>query len=92
MVIAGRARRMALEINRAGDYEQARLIQIKAVARIRWYDGDDPVMRDICAKLEHEASEFGPRMDALAMKRHHYSSHKTLTSRDIDGIARKKAQ
>jgi Ca-activated chloride channel family protein len=88
-VYAGRARRKALEVNRAGDYEQARQTLIKAAARIRRYAGDDPGMRDLCARLEHEASEFGRRMDALAMKRHHFDSHKTLMSRDVDGKSRR---
>ena len=90
-VYAGRARREALEVNRVRDHGQARQVLTEAAARIRRYAGDDPAMHDICTKLEREASEFGRRMDALSMKRHHFDSHKTLTIRGGDGQARKKA-
>jgi Ca-activated chloride channel family protein len=89
-VCAGRARREALEANRAGDFARARRILIEAAERIRAAAGDDPGQLDVGARLQREALEFARRMDALAMKRHHYASHKTLTSRAADGKARKK--
>ena len=66
------------------------MILAEAAARIREYAGADPGMRGISDTLEREEAEFGRHMDALAMKRHHFSSHKTLTSRAADGKARKK--
>jgi Ca-activated chloride channel family protein len=88
-IYAERARREALETNRAGDYENARHTLLAAAERIARYAGNDAVMVATIQRLRQDEHEFSRRMDATSSKRHYYSSERSLKSRGADSKARR---
>lgn len=86
-VYAERARREAVEHNRAGDFRRAQRALTSTAGRIREYAGDDADLRALARTLEGEVAEYGEPMDALELKRRHYGHVTSLRSRDAGGRA-----
>lgn len=84
---AARARREALDMNRAGDFDRARRLLERVARRIGGYAGQSPELRALAESLRRDAREFAERMDAMSAKAHHYGSHAVLGSRAVTGKA-----
>jgi Ca-activated chloride channel family protein len=84
-----RARREALDMNRAGDYDGARRLLERVARRIDSYAGQSPELRELAESLRRDAREFAARMDAMSAKAHHYGSHAVLGSRAGTGKAQR---
>jgi hypothetical protein len=86
---AAKARREALELNRAGQYDRAREVLETVATRISGYADTCQELRDLAAQLRREAGAFGRDLDAMTRKAHHYQSLATMNSRQASGKARK---
>jgi len=84
---AAKARAEALELNRAGRYEDAQR-RLKATAdRIRQYAGDDPVIEEIVASLGESSVTYAQMLSAPALKAERYASYNLSRMRGADGKA-----
>jgi Ca-activated chloride channel family protein len=84
-LFAARARKEAVELNRAGNYRLA-TERMQAVAnRILGYAGNDPVLLGIAAELQQEQTVVAASMPALAAKQMLFSSSYQLRYRDATG-------
>jgi Ca-activated chloride channel family protein len=84
---AARARREALDMNRAGDFDRARRLLERVARRIDSYAGQTQELRELAESLRRDAREFAERMDSMSAKMHHYGAHSALYSRAITGKA-----
>ena len=84
-IYAARARRDAVERNRAADFAGAIRSLRMARDRILSYAGTDPALNHLASKLEGEEHEFSAPMDAVSLKRQHWASHAHLAARDPVG-------
>ena len=84
---AARARRAAVESNRAGDYASAVRALEGSAERIRGYAGGDPEMQRLLSSLAAQRPTVIERMDGLELKKMHYASRATATMRDSMGRA-----
>ena len=82
---AARTRRDALELNRKGDYRGARQLLERVAERIASYAGASTELRDLVRSLRTEAQQYERHMDAMTMKRVHYSSRSAMRSRTEAG-------
>ena len=84
-LFAARARKEAVELNRAGNYRLA-TERMQAVARrIRGYAGTDPILLSIVAELEQEQTVVAAAMPAPAAKQMLFSSSYQMRFRDATG-------
>ena len=91
-IYAARARDVALEANRRGDYDAARSV-IEATARkILSYAGDRASLQAIAAGLQAEVQRVVERMSAMEMKAMHRDSYSPMRSRDAEGRSRRTAE
>jgi Ca-activated chloride channel family protein len=86
---AARARDEALEYNRGGNFEAARLVIEKTANSILEFAGDDKNLNQIAQELLREAGDYEDRMSALDMKRRSYGSHHASLSKDPMGKSRR---
>ena len=86
-IYAARARREALERNRAGDYRRAGQILERTAARIASYAGHSRELRDIVDELKREARRFEHEMTSMDRKAAHYGSSHMLQGRKASGKA-----
>lgn len=86
---AAKAREEALQLNRAGRFEEAER-RLKATAdRIRQYAGNDPVLNETIRELEERLEVYGLAMSAPALKLEHFGTYNLARSRAADGKARR---
>jgi Mg-chelatase subunit ChlD len=84
---AARARRVAVSLNRDGDFDRAREALQATARKIRGYAGDDAVLRGIVDALMRESEQFHRVMEERLRKEHYAMSSHHLRSRDIQGKA-----
>jgi Ca-activated chloride channel family protein len=82
---AALARQAALELNRAGRFEEARRVVERVARKIASYAGTDPELRRIVSALRAEVESFGGSMDAMEAKRRHFASYNVQHQRMADG-------
>lgn len=88
---AARARAEALELNRAGRFDDARAVLLKTARKIEHYAGDDPVLKSLAVGLVREEHAYSVPMAAMEMKANYYSSKHLMRNRDIDGKAKRRS-
>jgi len=91
-IYAARARNLALEANRRGDYAAAGRVLQATARKILSYAGDRPSLQEIAAGLEAEVPRVEERMSAIAMKAMHRDSYTPMRSRDAEGRSRRSAE
>jgi Ca-activated chloride channel family protein len=89
-IYAARARAEALELNRKGNFEQARHVLDATRRKILEYAGDDPELRAIAEELVHEFEVVSAPMSAMQMKVGYARSYNLLAMRDPSGKSRKR--
>jgi Ca-activated chloride channel family protein len=89
-IYAALARQEALLLNRDGRYEEARSQLMSVGNRIRSFEGDDPILRDMARLVIQEASDVVAPMAPAERKGRYFASSAELYSRDPSGRARKK--
>ena len=87
---SARARAEALELNRAGRYDDARARVERTVRRIEQYAGSDPELRQIAHELQGRNEDFASEMAPMAMKREFSSSLSSSRMRDVLGRAKRR--
>jgi Ca-activated chloride channel family protein len=88
-VFVARARREAVRLNRAGDYQGARRMLEATAKRIRSYAGRDAELRTIVDALMREVEQFQQPMQERARKVAYAQSSYEMQSRLADGQARR---
>lgn len=86
-IYAARARREAVERNRAGEFEEAARLLSATRRRILSYAGDDEELLSIAASLKAEEPVYAVPMSAMGLKAAHWGSVNYLRMRDIGGKA-----
>jgi Ca-activated chloride channel family protein len=86
-VFAARARQEATALNRAGNYDGARLALAGVAKRIRTYAGRDPEMRTLVSELETRVAEVAAPMPEAARKDMYFQSYATAKFRSVEGKA-----
>ncbi len=87
---AARARAEALELNRRGDFDRARMALEKTRQRILEYAGDDGQLRQIAGEMEPSIEALAAPMASMAMKEVFAASYNVLSLRDATGKARRR--
>jgi Ca-activated chloride channel family protein len=88
---AARARREALELNRAGAYERATLVLVTTSEKILGYAGDDAILNRLARELTEERREYAAPMMASDLKARYYSSQQVMQMRDPSGKAKRRS-
>jgi Ca-activated chloride channel homolog len=83
--LASLARRMAVLLNRQGEYEEAEEYILEAAERITSLAGGDSELCGLAASLREEAEEYARRMESQDQKRIYSSSTNSLRSKLEDG-------
>lgn len=91
-IFAARAREKALEQNRRGDYDAARLTLNQTAARIRTYAGDDKTLNGIAAGVSEAVREYGESMSSDQRKGCFYQVQYSLHDRDDEGKSRRQGK
>src|SRR4029077_12621093 len=86
---AARARDLALEANRRGDYAAAGRIIEATVRKILSYAGGRPSLQAIAAGLQAEVPRVEAQMSRMSMKEMHYRTYSPMRSRDAEGKSRR---
>ena len=87
---ADRALRDAVDLNRRGEWDEARATLRAVARRVRAYAGSDEVLRGIVAELEREAEAWAVRRVEYDRKAQYSQSVFALKSRDVSGAARRR--
>lgn len=86
-LFVARARQGAVQLNRLGQYREA-MLEVRQVAeRISGYAGDDPVLRDLVAKLRAEEQQWNAPMPEMSRKLAHATASYSLRNRAPSGGA-----
>ncbi len=86
---AAQAEAEALELNRAGRFDEAR-VRLEATARrIEHYAGADPDLRAIVRELRDKNRMYSQQMSAIELKKAHFASFNIQSMRDPSGKARR---
>lgn len=91
-IFAGRAREKALEQNRRGNYDAARLTLNQTAARIRTYAGNDKTLNGIAAGVSEAVREYGESMSSDQMKGCFYQVQYSMRDRDTEGKSRRQGK
>ncbi|MGH2408201.1 MAG: vWA domain-containing protein [Candidatus Limnocylindrales bacterium] len=86
-IFAARARQQAVQLNRAGDYEGARLAMAATAKRIKGYAGNDVELKKFALDLSTEGQEMAAPMPEPSRKVMFASSSYVLRSRSLSGEA-----
>ena len=86
---AARARAEALELNRDGNYKEARAVLEKTARRIDGYAGDDAELKAVAAELRAEGADYAQVMNAKDQKLRYFASYNISMDRMPDGKARR---
>lgn len=87
---AARARDEALELNRAGRYDEAVSLLCRAADQISLYAADDPVLAGVVSSLRDEMQVYSASMEPRDMKTRSFASSSVMQDRTIDGKAKRK--
>lgn len=90
-LVAERARSAALEANRRGNFTQASAILKAAAAELRTLGQGIRQIEALAAELDAELEHFEVAMEPMVMKSRHFVSLSALSSRSVEGRARRKA-
>lgn len=82
-----RAQQGAVQLNRLGQFREAALEVRQVAERIAGYAGDDPVLREMVAKLRAEERQWNAPMHEMARKTVHAAASYSLRSRAPSGGA-----
>jgi len=88
-IYAARARLEAVQLNRLGEYRDARHALRGVARRIAGYAGSDTELKELAGQLIAEEAAFSAPMPELDRKSAYYRSANVQRSRDIDGQARR---
>ncbi len=88
-IYAARARLEAVQLNRLGEYRDARHALRGVARRIADYAGSDTELNDLAGQLIAEKTAFSAPMPELDRKGAYYRSANVQRSRDPDGQARR---
>jgi hypothetical protein len=88
-IYAERARRDAVERNRAGEFDGAARLLAATRDRILSYAGDDAALHQIAASLQEDRGIYSGVMDAMQLKQAHQLSVSALRMRTSEGKARR---
>lgn len=91
MLMADGARAKAVAANRAGDYALARVVMREAASAIRALAPGRPRVEAVADALEAEIHRYEDRIDLIALKQAHFSSHNAMSSRTVQGRSRRKS-
>ena len=91
-LVAHRARALALEANRRGDFQAAAKILHTAAAELRALAPGEPRIEGLAGELEAETAEFAEPMSASEQKSHHFAQHLAAYSRVEGGKARRSTE
>ncbi len=86
-LFAARARQGAVNLNRLGDFREARLELREVAERIAAYAGRDPELRALVNELRAEEDRWAAPMPEMARKVQHAQASYALRSRAPDGRA-----
>lgn len=86
---AARARRRALEYNRAGDLDAARRELVVTARRIRAYAGQVAELHRMADELEREAADHQERFSAHMLKMGLYANYNVMEGKGMDGRKRR---
>ena len=86
---AAQARQAALELNRAGRFDEARQLLERVAAELRADAGHDAALLAIARQLLEELEVFAVCMSPVAMKRVQFASYAEVKMRTVDGRARR---
>jgi Ca-activated chloride channel family protein len=89
--LAARARAAAVEMNRAGRFNEATALLQRAADAIRALVPGDAAVSDIAAGLVIEVVEYAQPLMACELKERHFASYSMLRERGTQGKARRKA-
>ena len=90
MLFAARARREAVEHQRAREYERARGVLIATAKRITGYAGGDAELLAIVEELRRDvAAHNNMPMSAPEMKKRHFEAYNQERSRELSGKAKR---
>ena len=87
---AAQARQAALELNRAGRFDDARQLLERVAAELRADAGHDAALLAIARKLLEELEVFAACMSPVAMKRVQFASYAEVKMRTVEGKARRR--
>ena len=87
---AARAIAEALELNRAGRFDEATAVLEKTASRIGEYAGNDPELRAIADSLRGRVHEYHAPMVAAMAKAEHFASSNIAAMRSSTGKARRR--
>lgn len=87
---AARTREQAIEANRQGKREAARLLLLRVADRVGAYAGQDAEMNALIESLRQNAETYSRPMTPMEQKQAHYASNSALRGRDQTGSARRK--
>ena len=87
---AAAAQAEALELNRAGRYEEARAGLVGAALRIERDAGSDPELRVMIEQMREREATYVQPMSSLHRKREYASSYNVSRMRDPEGKARRR--
>ena len=87
---AAKATAEALELNRAGRFEESAAVLEKTANRIQEYAGNDPELRAIADSLRRRTREYQAPMMAMRAKAEHYASTNVAAMRMPTGKARRR--
>ncbi|MBK9778242.1 MAG: VWA domain-containing protein [bacterium] len=89
---ATRARREAIELNRAGAFHQARELLHATFEQLRRDANGDEEILGTAGGLEGDVDAFGVRMDAVSLKQAHFGTSSLLKGRKADGRAEREGR
>jgi Ca-activated chloride channel family protein len=87
---AAAARAEALELNRAGRFDDARERLEKTAKAIEQYAGSDPEMLRVIAELRERHDSYSAPMSAVLLKKEYSQSLSSSRMRDVTGKARRR--
>ena len=86
---AARAEQVAVERNRAADYEGARRVLLDCARRVREYAGQDPELLALVAQLEHKPQELGSDIGEMSRKSRFAATSYELKDKMARGSSRR---
>ena len=89
-IYAAKAIAEALDLNRAGRFEEAAAVLEKTANRIKRYANGDPELLEIIASLHRRRPDYAVAMPAMAAKLEHFASSNVSSMRSATGKARRR--
>jgi hypothetical protein len=90
-LFAERAKQEAVQLNRAGRFDDAGRVLDGVRKRVAAYAGSDPELRNIVSELVEERPVYAAAMPEMDRKQAHYQSSLAMRSRSIDGKSQRRS-